>query len=29
MNLKSLVDRLRPNQEYGQYIGKLLDDNKF
>ncbi len=29
MNLKSLIDRLRPNNQYHDYVGKLLDDNKF
>lgn len=29
MNLKNLVDRLRPNDEYRNYVGKLIDDNQF
>lgn len=29
MNLKSLVDRLRPNDEYNGYVSKLIDDNLF
>ena len=28
-NLKNLVDRLRPNQEYNDYVTKLIDDNQF
>lgn len=29
MNLKNLVDRLRPNNEYQSYIEKLIDTNQF
>lgn len=29
MNLKNLVDRLRPNNEYHSYIEKLIDSNQF
>ncbi len=28
-NLKSLVDRLRPNDEYHSYVEKLIDNNQF
>lgn len=29
MNLRNLVDRLRPNDEYQNYISTLIDDNQF
>lgn len=29
MNLKSLVDRLRPNDEYNGYVSKLIDDSQY
>lgn len=29
MNLKNLVDRLRPNDEYSNYVSKLIDYNQY
>lgn len=29
MNLKDLISRLRSNDEYQNYVSKLIDDNQF